>query len=69
VWVPQFQVIGDCIAAAEELMHGAKLKYGVPAASEYRKGKRKRPFGESDERNRKSGKLTDEGDAASPKLL
>lgn len=70
IWQPAFGVIGDCVAAMEELLHGRKLKYGVPDVSEYRdlkKGK-KRTFGESDAQNRKRGKITDLGDKADPAI-
>lgn len=78
VWQPSFLVIGDCVAAMEEIMHGKKLKYGSPDMSEYRdlltKGgkkpsKKRRMFGESDDDNRKRGKVSDMGEKAKPDLL
>lgn len=73
VWKPSFNVIEDCVAAMEEILHGVKLKYGVPDASEYRDpigtSKKRKAFGESDERNRKRGKFTDLGEDANPGIL
>jgi hypothetical protein len=65
-WVPQFNVIGDCVAAMEEIMHGKKLKYGVPDASHYRDLSGKQSFGESDAKNRKRGRDSDLGHGADP---
>ncbi len=78
VWQPSIVLIGDCVAAMEEIMHGKKLKYGAPDMSEYRdlvtKGgkkpsKKRRMFGESDDDNRKRGKVSDKGEKAKPGLL
>jgi hypothetical protein len=73
VWVPKFDVIGDCVACMEELMHGVPLKYGAPGLSEYRdvppKGLKRKEFGESDDDNRKRGKVTDKGEEAAPAIL
>jgi hypothetical protein len=63
-WTPRFDVIGDCVAAMEEVMHGKKLKYGVPDASKYRGSKQS--FGESDAKNRKRGADTDLDQHADP---
>ena len=71
VWRPSFDVIGDCVACMEEILHGEKLKYGVPDISEYREpiSKKRKLFGESDDLNRKRGKLTDLGEDADPGIL
>ena len=47
-------------------MHGKKLKYGVPDASEYRDLSPAKPFGESDTKNRKRGRDTGRGHKADP---
>jgi len=69
VWKPNFNVIEDCVACMEEILHGKKLKYGAPGVSEYRDpvgNNKKRKFGDSDSENRKRGKLTDLGEDADP---
>ncbi len=70
IWKPSFLVIGDCVAAMEELLHGKKMKYGAPDLSEYRDlgGKKRKVFGESDSDNRKRGKVTDLGEGSDPKV-
>ncbi|WP_315833158.1 hypothetical protein [Bradyrhizobium prioriisuperbiae] len=70
VWKPSFDVIQDCVAAMEELMHGEKLKYGAPELSAFRDStKSTRFFGDSDQSNRTLGKETDLGASADPGLL
>src|SRR5215204_786013 len=71
VWVPEFNVIGDCVACMEEILHGQKLKYGVPDLSEFCDIDPQKPrlFGESDPKNRKRGRDSDEGYKAAPDVL
>jgi hypothetical protein len=69
IWVPSFEVIQDCVAAAEELMHGQKMKYGAPDLSMFRdSAEDPRFFGESDARNRTLGMETNRSTAADPDL-
>lgn len=68
IWEPDFDVIGDCVAAAEELMHGKQLKYGAPGISHFLDAPGKPEFGASDADNRKHGKASDLGDTASPAI-
>jgi len=67
IWKPTMAVIGDCVAAAEELMHGQKLKYGAPDVSVYRDTGE--IFGDTDDANRARGKATDLGHSANPSPL
>ena len=70
IWEPSFEVIQDCVAAMEELMHGEKLKYGAPELSLFRDSKASpKFFGDSDDRNRKLGKETDLGPSANPDIM
>jgi hypothetical protein len=70
VWEPSFEVIQDCVAAMEELMHGEKLKYGAPELSLFRDSAASPTFfGDSDDRNRELGKETDLGPSANPDIM
>ena len=70
VWEPDFPVIGDCVACMEEIMHGKQLKYGAPGLTAFRDSTSDtRPFGESDDLNRKHGTDTNTGAAANPAVL
>lgn len=70
IWEPSFEVIQDCVAAMEELMHGEKQKYGAPELSLFRDSAASPNFfGDSDDRNRELGKETDLGPSANPDIM
>ena len=68
IWEPAMDVIGDCVAAAEEIMHGQTLKYGAPGISHFRDAPGTPEFGASDASNRTEGAASDLDHNANPPI-